>query len=111
MAGSPPKGADKTFPFGVSELLEIMIPEVPKDPWLGDEKRVGRSGCSLPCIIGVDPALGAGLFWPGLGSLKLVKTAWGEKLSLWLPPHPPELDPPNCNKKEITVSITLVWYS
>ena len=95
MAGRPPKGADKTFPFAVSVLREIIIPGAPKEPWLGDENRDGRSGCSFPCMRGVDPELGVGLFWPGLGSLKLVKTAWGEKLSLWFPPDPPAFDPPN----------------
>ena len=82
MAGKPPKGAENTLPFGESELLEIIIPGAPNDPWLGDEYRVGRSGCSLPCINGADPALEPELFWPGFGSLKLVKTACGEKLSL-----------------------------
>ena len=107
MAGNPPKGAENTFPFGVSELLEIIIPGTPKDPWLGDEKRVGRSGCSLLCIIGVDPAFEVELFCPGLGNLKLVKTACGEKLSLWFPPAPPEFDPENYQKtRKISFSHT-----
>ena len=92
MAGSPPRGADKIFPPWFSEFAE-RIPEVPNDPWFGEESLVGSNGCSLPWSGVVDPILEAALFWPGLGSLKLVKTAWGEKLSPWFPTDPPEPDP------------------
>ena len=116
MAGKPPRGADKIFPIWLSELLGKLIPEGPHVPRVGEENRVGNNGCSLLCSWGVDPVWDMELLCPGLGSLKLVKTACGDKLSLWLPPDPPELDPENYYKtKNISrqrnfIMHAIVWF-
>ena len=115
MAGKPPKGADKILPPWISEFFCTSIPdEELYDPWVGDENRVGSNGCSLPwsCCCVAGPILEAllELLWPGLGSLKLVNTAWGEKLSLWLPLDPPALEPENYHKNwKMGVNVIVIF--